>query len=538
MRLLHSIHSSVLDFIENTRLGATAFRVARIGLFALAIVVASRVAAAQFLSFGLSDVLFMVATALAFMLIFWRWEIGIVLVLCTTSFICYYDYLPTLSLYHFVPEIRILEPLRLQIGQGVMLYLLVLFAASLQVRTARERLDTPLIFALCLFLLIVVLAAISGLVFKGVYLNQMVETSRSYSYYMMAFVTLLCIRNRRELRILLFSCFLMAVVVSVMMFVQFAAGERFKVFLGGSVRIESIGGYAGRILPPGSDLVWMVIPFVVVRTPLASPRMRRILLASLGLLLGGLLLTFTRTVWISTLASIFLIALLGRGEIRRGTVRMFGASVGFVLILFLILDLLSTTENSYVTPYVERFTSILHPESYGETTSAGARWLEIKDAWPYVVRNRWLGIGIGGVYRWVEAWDDVAQLYYMRPVTYMHNGYMLLLTNTGVLGLASCMILYVVFFIRARKIYYLLEHPEDQGIVLACIASVAAIMIGAIMQPTFVASHDTPMVAMMFGIVELLRYFRSQEVEQARPVAEPLGLVPRRWGMPAPARID
>ena len=538
MRLVHSINSSLLDFIENTRVGATLFRVARIGLFALGILVVGRFAAARFLSFGFSDILFMVAAALAFMLIYWRWDVGIVLVLSTTSFIFYYDYLPTLSLYHFVPEIRILEPLRLQIGQGIMLYLLILFAASLEVGTLRERLATPLAPAVLLFLLLILIAAISGLVFKGVSLGQMVENSRMYSYYLMFFVALLCIRSRRELKIVMFSCYVMSLMVSVMMFIQFAAGERFKVFLGSNIRVESFGSHAGRILPPGSDLIWMVIPFVIAQTPMSAPRFRKLMFASLGLLIGGLLLTFTRAVWISTLVSITLIAILGRGEIRRGTMHMLAATVLFVLFSFMILGLVSTDQQSYVAPYVARFTSIFHPESYGQTSSAGARFEEIREAWPHVAQNPWLGIGVGGVYRWVEDWDDIAQLHFMRPVSYMHNGYMLLLTDTGFFGLITCLIMYVTFFIRARKIYYLLEQPADQGIVLACIASVASIMIGALMQPTFAASHDTPMVGVMFGLVELLRYFRAREGSRVHDSAGTSPPATRRLRRGAGSRAD
>jgi O-antigen ligase len=140
--------------------------------------------------------------------------------------------------------------------------------------------------------------------------------------------------------------------------------------------------------------------------------------------------------------------------------------------------------------------------------------MEIREAWPQVADSPWLGLGIGAVYRWEEAWDDAAQVHYMRAVTYMHNGYMLLLTGAGFLGLVAGLMMYAVFFYRAIKIYGMMRNPRDQAIVLSCIASVASIMIGAVMQPTIAASHDTPMVAAMFGIVELLRYFRMKEASQ------------------------
>src|SRR5262245_26231136 len=123
MRALANLHSSVLDFIENTRLGAFGFRMARLALLGILVFIGSKVASGQFLAFELRDVLFIAITALVFLGIAARWEAGIAAVLATTSFIAYYDIIPTLSLYHFIPEIPILETLRLLVGQGIMLFL-------------------------------------------------------------------------------------------------------------------------------------------------------------------------------------------------------------------------------------------------------------------------------------------------------------------------------------------------------------------------------------------------------------------------------
>src|SRR5262245_37776673 len=161
--LLHSLHFSLLDFIENTRWGARLFRLARFGLFGMVIFVGSKIASGQFLGFDFSDVLFMGITALVFLIVSWQWWIGIAMVIATTTFIAYYDALPTLSLYHFIPEIPILEQLRLLVGQGLMLFLLALFAVSLELRTARDRLATPLSAAVLIFMIAILFASLFGL---------------------------------------------------------------------------------------------------------------------------------------------------------------------------------------------------------------------------------------------------------------------------------------------------------------------------------------------------------------------------------------
>jgi O-antigen ligase len=409
----------------------------------------------------------------------------------------------------------VLEHLRLQLGQALMLYLLVLFATSLDARTMRERLATPLTSAVLIFSLVILIAAMLGIMFGGVSLPRMVEAARSYSFYLMFFVTVLCLRNRRSMNILMTTCFVMAIIVSILMFVQFAAGERFKVFLGRSVRVEQFGGYAGRILPPGTDLIWMTVPFVIARIPIASAHARRWLVAGLAVLLGGLLFTFTRTIWMSTLLSMTVMAILGRGAVRRGVLRMFLALGIFVGVLLVCLQLVSTEENNLMTPYVKRFTSIFDAESYEKDTSAGARFMEIEAAWPQIVEHPWFGVGVGGDYRSEEAWDDVGQAAYMRRVSYIHNAYFLLLTHTGVLGFVSCMAMFIIFLVRAQKIFRTLDRPEDRAVVMAAIGAIASVLLGSMMQPSLWYPPTVPCIGIIFGLVEVTRYFRQREVSLA-----------------------
>jgi O-antigen ligase len=536
MRALANLHSSFLDCIENTRWGAAGFRLARLGLFAMAIFVGSKVASGQFLSFGLADILFMAITALVLLCIAARWEIGIAAVIASTSFIAYYDAIPTLSLYHFIPEIPILEDLRLLVGQGIMLFLLALVLTSQEVRTVRQRLATPLTGAVLLFMIAIVIASFVGLVFNGVYLSKMVETARSYSFYLMFFVTLLCLRSRRSMRVLLATLFGMAVIVAIMMFIQFALGTERKIFLGQSIRVEQFGGYAGRILPPGVDLIWLTVPFVMAKIPIAPRRLARVLIAGLALLLGGLLLTFTRSVWMGTLCSMVIMAILGRGAVRRGVLRMFLALAIFVGVLLACLQLVSTAEDNYMTPYVRRFTSIFDPESYGEGTSAGARWMEIQAAWGSIVEHPWLGIGVGGTYRYEEDWDDYGKTHYLRPVAYIHNAYVLLLTNAGVIGLATCMAMFTTFFVRARNIYHRLDNLQDKSIVMAGMGAIASVLLASIMQPSLWYPPAVPCIGIVFGLVEAVRYFRERELRDARDAQRIETLaVRRRHGGTAPA---
>ena len=509
------LSDSFYDFIENTRVGERLFRLARLAAFGLVLLVFGKFAAGQFLGFQLQDILFMAISCVVFMVVFWRPEIGIILILCTTSFIVYYDVVPTLSLYHFIPEIKILEALRLTIGQGLMLFMLAGSALGVASGEVRRRLRTPLTPTVLIFALAILVASLTGVVFGKVHLPMMVETSRSYSFYLMFFVGVLCIRSRRELNILLHACLFMSLIVAVLMCAQFFIGERAKLFLGNSVRVESFGSFAGRVLPPGTELIWMTVPFVIARIPIASPRVARLLYLSLFVLLGGLLLTFTRSIWLGVLLSMAIMAVLGRGAMRRGVARIFMAMVVSVALLLILLSVVSTERSNYMTPYIQRFTSIFKAETYAQDTSAGTRWTEIQAAWPKIVQHPWLGIGVGGVYRYVEDWDDIWQFHYWRPVSYIHNAYVLLLTQGGIIALSTCLIMFTTFFVRANRIYHSLTQPEDRTVVIACIGSVASVLLASIMQPSLWYPPAVPLLGLSFGIVEFVRHANERDAESA-----------------------
>lgn len=221
---------------------------------------------------------------------------------------------------------------------------------------------------------------------------------------------------------------------------------------------------------------------------------------------------------------------------------MFLALGIFVAVLLVMLQLVSTAEENYMTPYVKRFTSIFDPESYEEGSSADARRQEIKAAWPKIVEHPWFGVGVGGTYNFVETWDDQAQLFYMRPVSYIHNAYVLLLTHTGVVGFGTCMIMYLTFFIRARKIFRQLTRPDDKAIVMAAIGAIASVMLACVMQPSFWYPPAVPCIGVVFALVELVRYFHEQDrsaapgaraPSPAASPARPLSPRPLRRALPA-----
>lgn len=511
MRVFQEMSDNVLDFIENSRLGASLFRFGRMALFGIVIFLGARVIATQFLAFNFRDVLFVGITSVAFLLVYWRREFGIMLIVATTAFIVHYGAIPTLSLYHFVPELRWLEPWRLLLGQGVLLLLFAFYFTSREVTTLKERLATPLAGAIALFLVVITATATAGVVFKDVYFPRMVEVARHYSFYLVFFAVLLSLDSRRQVRVLLALLLAMAVLMGLLMTAQFVLGPRVRLFVGESIRVETLGRFAGRVLPPGQTLVWFAVPVLVSVIPVLRGRLRLLTMLSLGVVSMGLLLTFTRAMWMGALGGVLLMLFVARTLERQRILRMFGFFAGCVGFLLLVLGTISTDTENYVASYIERFTSTFKVESYVAESTVGVRLEEIREAWPRVVENPWTGIGLGGTYSQMARWDDLQQSHVWRPRTYIHNAYVLVLTKAGALGLATMLAMLGIFFWRAGKIARELGDPLERAVIVGAMGATFACMVGSMLQPSLTRAAPVILLGILWGITELYRYFQQRD---------------------------
>jgi hypothetical protein len=101
-------------------------------------------------------------------------------------------------------------------------------------------------------------------------------------------------------------------------------------------------------------------------------------------------------------------------------------------------------------------------------------------------------------------------------VSYIHNAYVLVLTQSGVIGFTTCMAMFVVFFARARRIFQQLTRPEDRALVMAGIGAIASLLLGSLMQPSLWHPPAVPCIGVIFGLVEVTRYFADRERREAR----------------------
>lgn len=505
VRLFRNASDSFFDFIEINRFGRRLFKLGRWGMAGVAILVVGKFTAGQLLSFTLGDLLFIIAACITFMVVAWRWEIGVVLVPITTCFIFEAGVVPTLSLYHFVPEIAWLENFRLLLGQGIMLFMLALVFVAGNARVTRERLTTPMTIAVLSFLLVILVTAVSGVVFSDVHVPYMVEQARPFSFYLMFFVTLLCVRSDKSLRGMLLVIAAMSLIVGVGMALQFFTGDRVRIFIG-DFRLESFGRFAGRVLPPGQALVWLAIPMLVSVAAVVHRSLRAWLVVALSASTIGLLLTFTRAMWVGTLAGIVLMMIVGTGVERSGLRRITLAFVAAITVILLGLGTLSTDSEDYMGAYIGRFTSLFYGDTYADASTFGARVHEIGAAWEQIVKHPWFGIGIGNYYTFDLQWDQATFSHVWRGVSYIHNVYVNILCKAGILGLATLLSMCFTFIARGIRIHRQLSNPVDAAIALGAVGTTISCMVGSLMQPSLAAEGPVTLIGIAWGVTEFLRW--------------------------------
>ncbi len=105
------------------------------------------------------------------------------------------------------------------------------------------------------------------------------------------------------------------------------------------------------------------------------------------------------------------------------------------------------------------------------------------------------------------------------PRSYIHNVYVLILTKAGALGLGAFLAMLGVFFWRARRISRSVRDPMERAIVVGAMGATFACMVGSMLQPSLSRAAPVTLLALMWGIVELYRWFgqRDQAAGLHRP---------------------
>lgn len=124
--------------------------------------------------------------------------------------------------------------------------------------------------------------------------------------------------------------------------------------------------------------------------------------------------------------------------------------------------------------------------------------------------NLWLGVGFGN---YEPAYDDYALVNWPYPLGHAHNYYLNILAETGVLGTAAYLLLWVTVFWKTLYLLRRLAWPQ-RGVALGLLAAWTALAVHHLLDKLYVNNLYLHL-GVMFGILQLLAAPRPGPYEPA-----------------------
>lgn len=362
---------------------------------------------------------------------------------------------------------------------------------------------TPLDVPLFLFYLAALISACIAIFYYELAFTKTMRKLGMVTYYLLFFVVTNLIRNEKQVRFLIKGLFIVGFVVGIAMLVQALIGDWVQFMPGRVERLETFDTVYGstRVLPPGQTLIYVlfITSFCLIslleRNSL-SPWIY-IVTFSTGI---GVTLTYNRNYWGSCILCFVLFMILGDSKVRRRVIRIF--LISFLLIGLSLLPLLLESRHGVVAGNIaavsERFGSLFTGEKLYESGSVKWRRVENKYALLRIAKDPLIGIGLGNNYRPpVFGWGDTL-------TSYVHNGYLSIMLNFGVMGALPLLAFYLGFIYRGVRNWKRIENKYLRSVVMGVTLSGIGILVASMVNPMFMQLFSIVVISIMAGLSEVI----------------------------------
>lgn len=382
--------------------------------------------------------------------------------------------------------------------------------------------------AIFLFLVILVLATMFGVANGTTELDEATNALRYFAYNAVFLVVAFLLPDRRSADRLVAGFLSLSALVSVAVIAQLVLGPSL-LFVTGRVEEASQSGLdaqgVARIIPSGRYL--LLVSFWTFSALLAMAERRLWLLRAGWILTGlGMLLTFNRNFWISTVVVVGLLLVLIGQQDRQRLVRYlwWSLAVGAVVVTGILAGPPSVARTSILS-IGERTVSIFTPETYNASFAENGRYLsslefrrvENQYAYEQLQPPSLLGLGAGAAYRPTDERIDSEGFVFGQG--YIHNGHLWVLLKSGLLGYGALMICFAAVLHRGLRSWRNQPTPESRAVVLAFSVALIGIVLSSIVDPILADVTWTPVFGTMAGVAAF--YVRT-----AKPAGGDEGRVP------------
>ena len=397
----------------------------------------------------------------------------------------------------------------------LLLLTLILILLRAFVEPKFNLIHTPLDLPLLLFVGIAFFSTILAISRSLLTLKDSLGEVRVVANYLVFFAVTNLLREEKQLRSLANSLLVLATFVAGVMVIQFFIGSQLS-FLPG--RVENLTTqdttYVGitRVLPPGQALVMVLGISTIALLALGSQRKQTVwTFLQCGLIILAIIVSFNRSFWAMTVIAVLVMAYLVR---NRELPRLFALSLLGVVIVALVIFLVQTSSNTFITEFLNatlsRFGTLLTPTELGDN-SLQWRIVENQYVLPQVIAHPFLGLGLGANYRPHN--PNIGDL-----LAYIHNGHFWILMKTGILGYLCFAWVSIAFLVRSFKNWRLILDPQMRAYSLSFALTYLGVLFGAIVNPMFMQAYWSPLIGIMFGFNEaMFRLSPSKPVDLPAP---------------------
>jgi len=479
-------------------------------IFQIIFTVLSALIASQFiLRFPADLIVFLIAGAVFLLVSLRRPEIIILLIIVILASIMFENALPLIPIpggsFHFTD----------------VFLLFFLFMIPFKLLTDRRfRLQrTPLDFPLLLFFLAALISA--GLTIfshPGDY-TKVIRGFRPVTYYLLFFVVTNFIREKKQIRFLLNSLFIIAAVVSGLMIIQAAGGGAINLMPGQVETISLFGQVAdaSRITPPGCKLIFvMTIPAFCALVFAKKLLWKSGYLYLLSFIVSGLLLSYTRTFWISSLFSLFVFTLIVAKEEKK---RVFASVLLTILLIgFFVspIGFVSGKAKAFYDSMSDRFGSLFDFIMTMESSSLDWRKIENVYGRRSILQHPLLGIGLGHPYRPRVSWmDSYKKGEEWDSMSYIHNGYFWVLVVFGMSGFLPLLWFFIRFIVDGFSAWRKIKDPFERSAVIGSTLSVLGIAICNLTIPMLMNWASIVVTVTIIGLAETIIQRNEEELSES-----------------------
>jgi O-antigen ligase len=435
-----------------------------------------------------------------------RPEIALIGILIITSSIIFENQLPSINV----------GPITLLLSDLLLLGCLALIAARSLVEPKFKIVRTPLDWPLIIFIGLMLLSTIIAISNKSLEYSVAIAWVRIMSYYLTFFIVTNLVHDQRQLNFLINGIFVVAVIVAGAVVGQFLLGDSVQLISGRVQDLSSEGAALSgllRIAPPGLSTVlvsFITLICIVVVKKTRSIRFPEIL--SIGLMGMALLLTFLRSMWAAIIMVLSLLMVLVRGKDRQRMIRWGLVIICLIAIILLIIFINPDSRAArLVGALMDRYGSLTVGKTFqGQDSSLNWRMLENKYAISSISAHPLIGIGMGARYRPFDRRLTVyGDTYDYRM--HIHNGYLWILLDMGILGFLAFIWLSITFLNRGFRNWRSITNDRFRGVMLGFSIVYLAALIAAVANSTFTQWRWTPLIGILFGINEVIHRENKNE---------------------------